>query len=440
MFRTTAALSRSVTAFMSLSTGLAGAVLISAAPAQAAIIRTDFGLQGTAYGTSVEGGQLPATSGKSAFSWISCTRQAGREASNHIASANLGDAVEIGAVTSANRTWKSATGVHMGSTNSIASVTIGDPSAQEGALEVKALETKAHAWHDDKGYHARTRSTGFLVATAGTSPIQTNIEQLPVVQVPGQKFEVPLPKSGEFLTVPGVVTLTSDWTNNVTSRSFGHASVNGLRLDLEATDAMVIVGRAWARVNGGVPAGVMGGRAFGSELSLLDGSVTSGQTAVKPMPCPGTGGVWKSRSSLGSTIPGTASIGVTESQVYGKQRTNRSAVAKTRSTVAEVTLGDGQVSLNAIVAQANVNKSRNGDFTKSSNGTSPGTITLDGRTSALPLDGTFPLGDLGRIETNEVTRSKFGIKVTSVKVTLFNGAAAHSVLHLGNAWTSLRPS
>lgn len=440
MFRTTAALSRTVTALVTLSTGLAGAVLVTATPAQAAVSRTNFGLEGTAYGTLVEGGQLPATSGKSAFSWISCTREAGREASNHVASANLGNAVEVGAVTSANRTWKNATGVHMGSTNSIASVTIGDPSAQEGALEVKALETNAHAWHDDKGYHAKTRTTGFLVATAGTTPIQTNIEQLPVLQVPGQKFEVPLPKSGEYLTIPGVVTLTSDWTNNVTTRTFGHASVNGLRLDLEATDAMVILGRAWARVNGGVPAGVMGGRAFGSELKLLDGSVTSGQTAVKPLPCPGTGGVWKSRSSLGSTIPGTASLGVTKSQVYGKQSTNRSAIAKTRSTVAEVTLGNGQVSLNAIAAQANVNKSRTGQVTKNSNGTSPGTITLNGKTRALPLDGTYPLGDLGTIETNEVTRSKFGIKVTSVKVTLFNGTAADSVLHLGNAWTSIRPS
>jgi hypothetical protein len=203
---------------------------------------------------------------------------------------------------------------------------------------------------------------------------------------------------------------------------------------------MVIVGRAYARIDGNVRSGVMGGRAFGSEATLIDGTVISGQTAVKPLPCPGTGGVWKSTSTLSSGIPATATIGVTKSEVYGKQNTDRSAVAKTRSTVAQVTLADSQVVLEAITAQANITKSRAGGLTKTSTGTSPGTITLNGQTTALPINGTFSLGAVGTIDTNEVTRSTYGIKVTSVKVTLFNGTAADTILHLGNAWTNIRPS
>lgn len=433
-------LSRATTIPIAFVLGLTGAVVASA-PAQAGTSVTDFGLQATAYGTSVHGGDLPATSGKSAMSWISCTRKAGLKASNHVAEANLGDgAIRVGAVTSANRTWKNSNGVHVGSTNEIASVTIGDPDALEGALEIKSLKTNAHAWHNGKGYHAKTKTTGFLVATAGTLPIETDIKDLPLVQLPGEKFRVPLPDSGQYLTIPGVVTLTSDWTHNRATNTFGHASVNGLRVDLEASDSMVIVGRAWGRISGDVRAGVMGGRAFGSQASLLDGTATSGQSAVKPLPCPGTGGVWKSRSTASVTIPATASLGVTRSEVYGKQNTNRSAAAKTRSTVASATLGDGDVVLEAIKAQANVHKSRTGKLTKNGKGTSPGTITINGNTTALPINGTYDLGALGTIDTNEVTRSKRGIRVTAVKVTLLNGTAADSVLLLGNAWTTIKPS
>jgi hypothetical protein len=438
MQRPTALLTRAATVLTTLGVALTGTVLVSA-PAHAVTV-TDFGFQATAYGTLVEGGDLTATSGKSAFSIISCTRKAGISASNHIAEANLGGTVQVGSVTSSNRTWKDTTGDHVSSTNNIASVTIGNPDAQDGALEVNSLRTNAHAWHDDRGYHARTKTTGFLVATAGTTPIQTNIKELPTVQLPGQKFEIPLPKSGEFVYVPGVVRLTSDWTNNVETSSFGHASVNGLRVDLDASDSMVIVGRAWARVNGNVQAGVMGGRAFGSELSLLDGTVTSGQSAVKYVPCEGTDGVWKSTSTVGASIPGTASIGATKSEVFGNQLTPRTAVVKTRSTVAETVLGDGQFTLRAITAQANISKSRSGALTKTSTGTSPGTITANGETTALPTDGTYSLGALGRIETGNVTRNKHGIRVTSVKVTLLNGTDADTVLRLGNAWTSLHPS
>ncbi len=195
-----------------------------------------------------------------------------------------------------------------------------------------------------------------------------------------------------------MVRLTSDWTNNVEKASFGHASVNGLRVKLDASDSTVIVGRAWARINGNVRAGVMGGRAFGSELALLDGTVTSGQSAVKYMPCQGTGGVWKSTSTLSGGIPGTASFGVTKSEVYGKQNTDRSAVAKTRSTVAEVVLGvgDDQVVLKAITAQANVDKSRTGTLTKTSKGTTPGTITVDGETTPYPSMAVTRSGTLAK--------------------------------------------
>ena len=309
MFRGTARLTRSVVALTTIGVSFAGAALISAAPAQSATTLTDFGLQGTAYGTLARGEELPATSGKSAFWWIACTRTAGVQASNHIAGANLGDRVEVGAVTSSNRTWEKRSGVHVASTTEVASVTIGDPDGQGGALEgLGSEDQRPRLARQERLPRPDKRDGLLLVATAGTEPIQTNIEELPLVQLPGEKFEVPLPESGEFLTIPGVVTITSDWTNNAETSRHAQANVNGLRLDLEATDAMVIVGRARARINGGVPAGVMSGRAFGSEARLLDGTVTSGQTAVKPLSCQGTGGEWESTSTLGSTIPGVASI------------------------------------------------------------------------------------------------------------------------------------
>lgn len=441
MRTTTTARGRTAVVFATMGTALAGVTAV-AAPAEAATRVTAFGLQGAAYGTLLSGGDLPVTSGKSAYSSISCTRKAGLRASNHVAEANLGDgAVRVGAVTSSNRTWKNSSGVHVGSKNKIASVVVGDYDGTYGALKIESLMTNAHAWHDARGYHARTKTTGVLVVTAGIQPIETNIAQLPAVQVPGQEYTVPLPKSGEYLSVPGVARLTSDWTRNVERPSFANASVNGLRVHLEATKSLVIVGRAGARITGEVTTGVMSGKAFGSKLDMAGGIVSSGKTAVKTLPCPGTGGVWKATSTLGSSVPGVLSVDATRSEVYGKQNANRSGAARTRSTVARVSLADDSIVLEAIKAQANVIKRRTGILKKNSRGTSPGTITVDGHTTTLPVRGTVHLpNDLGTIETGIVARGRYGIKVTAVKVTLSNTTAADSVLLFGNAWATIRPS
>ena len=418
-------LARAAALVTTVGVALAGALVFTAAPAQAKLTQTNFGFQATAYGTRVVGGDLPATSGRTAFSFISCTRLAGRHASNNIAEADLGGAVHVGAVTSSNHTWRGRLGsVHVRSTNAIASVTLKQPDGP--GVKIKSLKTYAHSWHGRTGYHTSTRTSGVIVLPLPSGDVQ----------------EVPLPGEGETLKIPGLATITGGWKHERTGKHYAHSSVNALRIRLVASNSLVIVGRAWARVNGGLPAGVMDGEAYGSKLTLLGGVVTSGKTAVKPLPCRGTRGVWRHTSTIDVKIPPVSpqiQVTATRSSVYGIQYANGAAKARVRTDIAKVSLGGGQVVIKGIHAQARVNKYRGGSYTKDARGTTPSSITFNGETHSLPSKGSYDLGALGRIETGKRSKGRYGIRVTAVKITLFNGTQADTVLYLGNARARIKP-
>jgi len=433
MSRSTTTTARILATMTTVGVGLAGLGVISV-PAQAVEVTT-FGLQATAYATKVEGGDLPVTSGRSAFSYLSCTRRVGVTRGNEVASATLGGVAVAGAA-SRNRTWKKDGEVHVASTNTLASVTLREATGA-GTLVIESLTTKAHAWHGPDGYHATTSTAGVLVVTAGSAPIDTNISSVPVDLSPGETIRVPLPREGQYLSLPGVGHVSADWTTNRAGTDFAQASVKGLRVQLPATESTIVVGRARAAVNGAMTAGVLGGRAYGSELSASDGQLHSGRTALKPLPCRGTGGRWRSTSTAGVNLVGVGSIGATESSVYGRHNADRSGVAATRSTVTQVTLADGAFVLRGINAQATARRSTTGEVTTSAEGTSPGTLTAGGVTLPLAADGVISLGTLGTIETGLTTATRSGVKVIAVRVTLFNGTEADTVLDLGNAAASI---
>src|SRR6476661_9724021 len=119
------------------------------------LTETDYGFQGNAYGTRVLSQGSGLESGRSAFSWIACTRLAGRTAENHIASITLpadSPTIQVSGVQSDNSTYRrKAQGIDgaMRSTNTIAGVTLGGDGTPQLSLE--GLTTTSTAWATTSG-------------------------------------------------------------------------------------------------------------------------------------------------------------------------------------------------------------------------------------------------------------------------------------------------
>lgn len=405
--------------------GVAGTLAVTVAPSASGATTgtTPYAYQGNAFGTEVVGGSLPTSSGRTAYVYLPCSRRTGHTFSNSVAGADLGGAVKVGAVASRTWTYRTTGALNTKSVNTIASLVAGQAGGPQ--LTIKGLRTISHTWHNAKGFHTTVDTTGAMVFA-------------PVPGLPGTPL--PLPGAGQTVALPGLGSLTGGYKH---IRTTSYASTGGgsaLRLHLDSSGSDVQIGHAWTRMDGGVPVALMGGQAFGSTARALDGTVTSGRTALEPLPCAGTRGKIHENTTASLTLPGAVSGGATVSKVYGIEHADGRADAWTRSAVASVSLGGGQAVLNGIVAKAHVRRTAGGTWTVSSSGTTPGSITAGGKTQALPSHGTYDVPGLAHIETGIVTRTKHGIRVVAVRITLLSGSAANTVIDLGNAATRLRTS
>ena len=136
--------------------------------AQAAGRPTDFAFTSFAYGTKVKAAAGELRSGRTAPSWIGCTRQAGKVRSNEVLGVDAptnNPLVQLGAITSRSSTFKAKKqGIAAGteSTSTVASVVLGlqNPQIPAPVLTIDGLTTTATAWATTDGkLHATTASS-----------------------------------------------------------------------------------------------------------------------------------------------------------------------------------------------------------------------------------------------------------------------------------------
>jgi hypothetical protein len=408
------AATRAVALLATTAAGLTGLVAAGAAPAQAAP-SSPYLFGSFSYGTSISGGSLPGSSGKSAYAVVGCTNLAGAADDNQISGLNL-DGLKVGAVSSHSRTYRSHGAYVSSGVSRIASLVAGQSTGPQ--LSMKRLRAVSLSWHDAKGYHSSLRYSGLLAYT-------------PLPGLPAQP--VAFPRDGQTVQLPGVGTLTGGTKNLRHGSTYAGAAGYSLRLHLDASNSTVRIGHTSTLIQRAIAAGVLGGRAFGSQGTAAGGDALSGATAVKVLPCQGTGGKLRSNTTATSTIPGALSTGATVSTVRGSSNRYGGGDAWTRSTVNRVSIGGGQAVIRGIRANAHVHRTAHGTLVKDAHRTSPGTITVDGRTTRLPARGRYVVPGVARIATTLVTETTTGIEVVAVRVTLLSGPANHSVIDLGNA-------
>lgn len=379
---------------------------------------TNFGLGGSAYATRFKGGDSPAQSGRTAWSYLGCTRLAGVAHTNRL--------IEVDPMTSGDTTVQAS-----GARSRVFSTKNGDVVASHGrssvsslklgngtdSLTFKGLLSTTRTWHDKRGFHKE----------ASSSFASADLNGVPVV----------LPPGGEELEIPGLATVKffSD-KGRVTKR---HASATADAVRIELADGGVLnVARAHSRIDAGLISGVLGGRGIAVEGTLAGGTVKTGRIANQPLSCQGTDGKTKDNTLAGVDLGGAVLSGL-QGTARGDQLSPRRAYGVTSGRVGKFSAGNGELVVRGIVGVAKVVK-RNGKLKRMTESTSIASITVGGEEVDVPPPGqTLVIPGVAKLIPSVIKRLRYGISITALKVVTFADTEGENVFELGQASTRISP-
>lgn len=407
----------SATALLLGSVALTGPTSAEPAPRATAKGAGDIALRAGAYGTRVEGGQVPADSSATAFIVIGCSTQPGIDRDNVIADVELPGAGDASAVKSRVWTRRDGAEMHSYSRNSTAEVVLSESPL--GKLSIRGVTSLSHAWYDGSRFRSESStSIGKIVFTPPVGPAQ----------------EIDIPTPGEPVTVPGVATLRIGQSNEKQSATGAQAWAVALRVTLIPSGTDVFIARSKAQALSGVKYGRFGGYSAGTEASVLGGVLTSGRNPLTLMPCQGTNGKVIGKDDADLDLGGQLHVEGVSSKAWAKRFDNRSE-AWERGSIASLDLG-GQLQVEAVVGKAKVTRMAGGKRILSTEGTRIGAITFNGEPQELPLDQVLEIPGVAKLEPKLVEKLPAGLKVIALRITLLDGSGA--VLDLGVAKTTIR--
>lgn len=469
----TTILNRLVAAGVALATTLTGAVVLTAAPASAKTVVTDYGFHSFAYGTRIRSNTVALNSGRSAHAWIACTRYAGINGSNHANASNfLTEAatpdenpfIKLGTMETANRTFrdKAKNLVGTSSVSKLASVTLSGPAQGDMPAPVFKLEglvSKSTVTATKGVFHADTQLSSAKL-TLDLPSVDPNVDG-PLGDLIdalsggiGTVIDTVSQAQGQEIEIPGLGVVMPGYEKTSIKKRVATASAHALVVQLYGQDGVrntdddsqISIGRSRARMLRDLPAGVMQGYGYGLDVSAADGLLKIGETGIEPLPCQGTNGdtLTSFTNPANDLLQGALSVGTMKGLVNGLQRHDGSGYAWTAGEVSRAVVGSGdqRVELNGIVGRANVKKTKSGKWVRSTKGTGIGSLTIGGETfgaDQLPSD-PIVIDGLGKIEFNVKNLTKRGVKVTAVRITLNPGDASQTVINLGNARAFFKPA
>jgi hypothetical protein len=446
-------------------------VAVSGAPAAHAGSRpTDYAFTAFAYGTKVKAAAGELRSGRTAPSWIGCTRQAGKTKANKVLAADApsnNPLIELGTITSNTSTYKRP-GIPGGtrSTSTIASIRLGaqDQQAPSPRLTITGLTTTATAWATSNGkLHASTDSKVVdinLVVPSTGSPLDDPLADLMDLvngQVAPTLDEVLalLKQNGGAIEIPGLGRIELGSARTAVGARQAAAIALSLRVTLYGVDGVaggnddstLKIGRSYARILAGMEHAVMGGMGWAADADLVGGTAHIGDIVPKSLPCQGTGGKTRTTALDSAGVPGVSLAGL-RARANGRITDNGRVHAWTEGSVAHVALGSGNmsVSVDGVIGRVNLETDRRGRLVRRDvKGTTPGVLTFQGESYTLPL-GDAPelpaeLAALIKIQVAVTERpDPRSLRVTALRITLLDGTDAGTVVNLGNATASVRES
>ena len=377
-------------------------------------VATRFALRAAGFGTEVEGGQIPADSDTTGYTVIGCTNKAGILRKNYIADATIpGLATVAGVKTKAWTHINKKTGtVSSNSMHNVAKVVLG------GALTITAVNSRSQVSHDAKGFHTKT------------------VTSIGGIKAGGQSFPIPTPD--QPITIPGLAKISIGDHHERHDKDGGYAAANAIRIDLIPSQTIVRIAHSAAIMGSGITYGRFRGQSNGTQVRALDDNIKSGPQPLSYMPCQGTKGEVKTKSTAGINLANQLVVGAIENKQMGKQD-QKKAKGFEQSEIAGINLGNGQLVIDAIKARANVTRFKNGTVVSNANGTTIGSITAGGDVYPIPDPGqSIEIPGLLKLEANVIDKTARGIDVVAVRITLLDGTGA--VIDLGHAHLEIKPS
>ena len=391
----------------------------SAAPTAQKRARSPYALLASGYGTKLIGGQVPAGSSQTAFTAFGCTTVTGITRENHEAEVAIPGGGKVSGIKTTIWSTKKGRSYNSFSRSTTASVVLAQSGL--GKLQISAVRSLSHAWHNQTGFHAVTR---------------TSIGRLQFVPAGGSPQTLDLPTPGQPVTVPGLATISLGSSVKKVNAHGATAGASTLKVDIIPSGTTLIVGHTAARALDGVRNGVFSGFSAATRVSAADDHVSSGRTPLTLMPCQGTGGRLLKKTVAHADLGDQIVVDGLHSQARGTQYAHKS-VAMERGTVAKLNLGNGQLVISGVVGQANVTRPHRGKAHVNAKGTTVGTITANGQPQSFPDTGALEIPGVAKIQPRIVKRLKGGgIAVVAVRVTLLDGTGA--VIDLGVAKARIR--
>lgn len=395
--------------------GTGGSASIAAAAAPAPV-RTKFAMVASAYGTRVQGGELPVGSDDTAYERIACTNLAGLSKVNFVADQTIPGLGKAEGVRT--RVWTERTGDTISSfaLHSIAKLTIGDPS--RGAIEITGIRSLSQAFNRNGRFGTKS---------------ENEIARITLQQAgqPAQVLAIPAP--GRTLTIPGLLELSLGKTNRKVTTSAASVSADVIDLKLLFSGTRARVAQTKAVIQGGIRQGIFRGFAAGLEGRALADNTKVGRIPLSIVPCRGNTEEFKNVTGVALGDLGSAS------GVAAAHRTsNRPRVAQGTAAgrVAEVSLFDGRVVVKGILGVANVKRER-GVLTRNTEGSTVLDVVIDGETYSFPAIGKIRIPGLVELDDRVVTRTSNGLKVVGLRVTALDGSGA--VIDLAVGEIAIRP-
>lgn len=376
-------------------------------------------LRAGGFGTQVKGDQVPAGSSETAYISLACATRTGVERENHVANATLPGAGNVSGITTRLWTAKAGSAIHSYAENTTAKVVLSESPL--GNVELSGLRSYSHAWHDAQGFHAETSVT------------VAKLRFVPPMGAP-QEFEIPTP--GQPVEIPGVATISVGGSSKIVNDHAGIANANVLYVKLIPSGTTVTVGHTTARVLDGVKHGTFRGSSAATKVTALDDNLTSGRNPLTLMPCQGTDGKEQVKELAGVDLGGQVVVEGLRSAQTGTQLAKKS-VAMERGSIASLNLGGGALVIDAVAGQANVTRTAAGKTTSSAKGTTIGTITANGEPQEFPDTGPLEIPGVAKIEPRIIEKTRWGISVVALRITLLDGTGA--VIDLGIAQAAIRP-
>jgi hypothetical protein len=379
---------------------------------------------------------------------LGCTTLAPLRHNNgsNVAKVNANDYIQVGAVDSLTSTYRRPTKKLFGSrsVNKVANIVLGPDGGPR--LTIRALTTTANAFNKDGRFRATADINLLGVDALNISPDGSETpgplgDLLDAIdQADDQLVEAVIQGAGtNGINIPGLGTVYPAGTAKTPhNRRMAASNAFGIRVELD-NGSRVTIGRAWAKIQIASPGAVFAGHAYGLEAVVADGALGIGRTPFQPLPCPGTNGKWRTNSLAEVPRNENLNAGVLRAETFGEPFRDGRAVARARSSVANLTLGGGALELQGVVGQVNVFQNKAGRVTRRNiNGTRIGAIIADGEAQEIPAPGeSLEIPGLAFIKAGvRKNLGKRGLRVYALRVELLDGTGL--VLNIGAARAKIK--